>query len=105
MTGGEQLLGLPAVIKFPFYENGKQYFPFRTFIMLISLTTHLLVSKITKDCFTKGWLSTKFDLLNCYNEDQKKKECPSIACLPVEPSAADLIDIQLLDRKVAVTDE
>ena len=105
MTGGEQLLGLPAIIKFPFYEDGKQYFPYRTLIMLISLSTHLIVSKVSKDCFTKGWLSPKFDLLNCYDDDSiQKKERPSITNLPQETSNADLDDLQLLERKVVATE-
>lgn len=103
VLGGEQLLGLPAVIHFPYYEDGKQYFPFRTLIMLISLATHLIVSKVSKDCFTKGWLNTKFDLLNCYVDDQTKKESPSISCLPQEASPGDMVNLQLLDSKVAAT--
>lgn len=65
--GGEELLGLPTVIQFPFYSNGQQQIPFRTIIMVLTLVVHLGVSFITEQCFTKGWLPPKFDFLHCYH--------------------------------------
>lgn len=50
LSGGEALLGLPALIHFPGYdeENQTQLFPFRTMAMLLSLITLILVSWWTK---------------------------------------------------------
>lgn len=64
--GGEELLGLPVLIQFPFYDRGQQLFPFRTLIMLISLFVHLSVSNITEKLFTRGILDRRFDWLHCY---------------------------------------
>lgn len=65
--GGEELLGLPTVIQFPFYSDGQQQIPFRTIIMVLTLVVHLGVSFVTEQCFTKGWLPPKFDFLYCYH--------------------------------------
>lgn len=53
LAGGEALLGLPALIHFPGYdeENQTQLFPFRTLAMLLSLVTLILVSWWTKYVF------------------------------------------------------
>lgn len=50
LSGGEPILGLPALIHFPGYdeENNVQLFPFRTMAMLISLITLIGVSWGTK---------------------------------------------------------
>jgi len=40
--------------------------PFRTFVMLIGLATHLLVSGGTHLLFTRGILPLRLDFLNCY---------------------------------------
>lgn len=60
------MLGLPVVIQFPFYDDGRQQMPFRTLIMVFTLFVHLGVSFVTEQCFTKGWLPQKFDFLNSY---------------------------------------
>merc|ERR1712150_109190 len=43
---GEDLLSFPPIIKFPLYdeEAGKQYFPFKTLIMLINLSITVFLS-------------------------------------------------------------
>jgi high affinity choline transporter 7 len=68
ILGGEQLLKLPAVIHFPFYdqESGEQRFPFRTFLMLASIIIQLSVSAIAKSIFYRGCLSSKYDVFNCF---------------------------------------
>jgi high affinity choline transporter 7 len=55
LAGGENLIGLPALIHYPLYkeseiegEPGVQLFPFRTFAMLISMTTLISVSQLAK---------------------------------------------------------
>ncbi|XP_035226604.1 high-affinity choline transporter 1-like [Stegodyphus dumicola] len=65
--GGEEIVGLPAVIKYPFYneENAEQLFPFRTLSMLLSLTTLLLVSIISKRLFESGRIPPQLDIFHC----------------------------------------
>mgnify|MGYP006952302062 CR=1 FL=1 len=50
LSGGEPLLGLPTLIKYPGYdeENEMQLFPFRTLAMVMSLCTLIGVSWFTK---------------------------------------------------------
>ncbi|KAF2365453.1 Sodium/solute symporter [Trinorchestia longiramus] len=50
--GGEPVLGIPAVITYPWYdyENQVQNFPFRTMSMLVTMFSLLLVSRITRSC-------------------------------------------------------
>lgn len=51
ISGGEPIMGLPALIHFPGYDpegEGRQLFPFRTMAMIISLFTLVSVSWITK---------------------------------------------------------
>lgn len=50
LAGGEPILGLPAAIHFPGYdeEKNEQLFPFRTMAMLLSLFTLVSVSWLTK---------------------------------------------------------
>lgn len=46
LTGGEPLMGLPALIHYPGFDpvNNRQLFPFRTMAMLLSLFTLIGVS-------------------------------------------------------------
>ena len=67
LLGGEELLGLPAVLQLPLYSDGQQQFPFRTAIMVLTLVVHLSISYVTEQCFTRGWLAPKYDLLHCYH--------------------------------------
>jgi solute carrier family 5 (high affinity choline transporter), member 7 len=50
LSGGEPMLGLPALIHFPGYDEigQRQLFPFRTMAMLMSLFTLIGVSWWTK---------------------------------------------------------
>ena len=49
LGGGEPLIHLPALIHYPLYtEKDGQMFPFRTFSMIMSMITLLLVSAITR---------------------------------------------------------
>ncbi|XP_071948644.1 high-affinity choline transporter 1-like [Antedon mediterranea] len=77
LGGGEPLLGLKPFIEYPFYENGEQLFPFRTFAMLVSLTTLCVVSALFHYLFTNNILDKKWDLLKCVTnipseEDERK---------------------------------
>ena len=65
--GGEDILHLPPIIKYPFYdeESGGQLFPFRTFAMLSSFTTLLAVTKLSKWLFHSHILPPEYDYFNC----------------------------------------
>ena len=66
LAGGESSLGIPVLIKYPFYsEKDGQLFPFKTLCMLITLTTIVAVSFLTKNLFEKGILHRKFDIFLC----------------------------------------
>jgi high affinity choline transporter 7 len=67
LSGGEPLFNLPALIKFPMYdeETMTQRFPFRTMSMLLSFVLNIGISFLTNYIFEKGLLSKKFDLFRC----------------------------------------
>ncbi|KAM7364014.1 choline transporter [Cochliomyia hominivorax] len=67
LSGGEALLGLPALIHFPGYdeENQTQLFPFRTLAMILSLITLIVVSWWTKMMFESGKLPPSYDVFRC----------------------------------------
>ncbi|XP_032780795.2 high-affinity choline transporter 1 isoform X1 [Daphnia magna] len=71
VLSGEQLLNLPAVLKFPFYdeETLEQRFPFRTFLMLASIVLQLIVSAVAKNVFVQGYLSPKYDVFKCFDSN------------------------------------
>lgn len=52
LSGGEPLLSLPPLIKYPWYdeESGYQLFPFKTMTMLISLVVIIAVSQLVSLC-------------------------------------------------------
>lgn len=66
-SGGESLIGLPAFIKYPGYdeEGQRQLFPFRTMAMLLSLFTLWGVSYYTKWVFETGRLAPQYDYFRC----------------------------------------
>lgn len=64
---GEPLVHLRPVIEFPGGRidhdgNFVQYFPYRTFIMVMSVLTILFVSHVTSLLFSKGVIPDRFDL-------------------------------------------
>lgn len=67
LSGGEAVIGLPALIHFPGYdeENQVQTFPFRTMAMLISLITLIGVSYGTQRAFLTGRLAPGYDVFRC----------------------------------------
>ncbi|EDW83673.1 uncharacterized protein Dwil_GK13737 [Drosophila willistoni] len=67
LSGGEAILGLPAFIKYPGYdeEEKQQMFPFRTMAMLLSLITLVFVSWWTKMMFESGKLPPSYDYFRC----------------------------------------
>uniref|UniRef100_A0A1A9ZGD7 High-affinity choline transporter 1 n=1 Tax=Glossina pallidipes TaxID=7398 RepID=A0A1A9ZGD7_GLOPL len=67
LSGGEALLGLPALIHFPGYDEveKRQLFPFRTMAMIMSLVTLIVVSWWTKTMFESGKLPPSYDIFRC----------------------------------------
>ncbi|XP_016985161.1 high-affinity choline transporter 1 [Drosophila rhopaloa] len=67
LSGGEAILGLPPLIKYPGYdeETKEQMFPFRTMAMLLSLITLVSVSWWTKMMFESGKLPPSYDYFRC----------------------------------------
>lgn len=75
ILGGDQVLGIQAVIHYPYFDpkHNKQIFPFKIVAMLSSLATIVIVSYITHFIFNRNYLSKKFDIFNCF-QDQVEKE-------------------------------
>ena len=71
ILGGEPALGIPAVIKFPFFDEDEnvQLFPYKTFAMLCSLLGIVGVSFLTDYIFKRNVIPKKFDIFKCYQED------------------------------------
>uniref|UniRef100_A0A8W7JEA5 High-affinity choline transporter 1 n=1 Tax=Anopheles albimanus TaxID=7167 RepID=A0A8W7JEA5_ANOAL len=67
LSGGEAMLGLPALIHYPGYveETATQMFPFRTMAMIMSLVTLVGVSWWTKWVFETGRLAPHYDYFRC----------------------------------------
>lgn len=64
--GGESILGLPPVIKYPFYnEEDGQLFPFRTLAMLVSLASIVTISSTSRWLFESGKVPARFDVFHC----------------------------------------
>ena len=71
LTGGEPLLSLPPLIKYPYYDQAEGYqqlFPFKTLTMLLSLFTLLAVSYLTRYLFTRHVIPVRFDVFRCFRE-------------------------------------
>ncbi|ETN69314.1 high affinity choline transporter 1 domain protein, partial [Necator americanus] len=77
LSGGEPLLGLPALVHFPMYEDGVQYFPFKTGAMITSLLTIIGVSRLSTHLFMLGHLSPELDVLGCVVVPPERIPLPS----------------------------
>ncbi|KAK7790627.1 hypothetical protein R5R35_005091 [Gryllus longicercus] len=65
ISGGEPMLGLPALIHYPGWDGERQLFPFRTMSMIFSLTTLVGVSELTRWLFESGKLAPGYDWFRC----------------------------------------
>lgn len=67
LSGGEQVMGIPALIHYPGYDHElkKQMFPFRTFAMLVCASCVIGVSRLTKYLFECHKLDPKWDIFRC----------------------------------------
>lgn len=63
ITGGESLIGIPAAIKYPFYQTDGDFqnFPFRSMSMVVAFLVLLSVSYLTNYLFDSGILSKEYD--------------------------------------------
>lgn len=65
--GGEDKIGIPPVIKYPYYnDTDGQLFPFRTLSMIVSFVTIVVVSYLMKILFEREIIPLKYDFLNCF---------------------------------------
>lgn len=92
LSGGEPLLGLPAAIHYPGYDedNHRQLFPFRTMAMVMSLITLVGVSWYSKWAFETGRIEPKYDIFRCVvniPEDVQRVGEPSEAGEQVNPNS------------------
>lgn len=64
--GGEEVLSIPVIIKYPFYDEAEgQLFPFRTVSMLFSFIALFSVSAFAKWLFN-GRVPIKLDVCRCF---------------------------------------
>lgn len=67
IAGGEHSIGLPALIKFPLYDEANQVqgFPYKTLAMLVTLGTLVSISYFTVYLFEGGILPRRMDIFMC----------------------------------------
>ncbi|CAG2255777.1 CHT1 [Mytilus edulis] len=71
ILGGEPVLSLPAVIKYPWYDPAAgQLFPHKTFAMMCCFTSIISVSLLTDYIFTNDKVDKKFDIFNCFQQNE-----------------------------------
>ena len=71
-TVGEALLGLEALIKYPWYDEatGFQLFPFKTMIVIITFIMISLGSLCTDVLFRKGIVPKGYDVFQVFVEKE-----------------------------------
>ncbi|XP_059170538.1 high-affinity choline transporter 1-like [Physella acuta] len=67
IAGGEHSIGLPALIKFPLFDevNQVQGFPYKTLAMLVTLLTLVSISYFSIYLFESGILPRRMDIFMC----------------------------------------
>ncbi|CAL1527461.1 unnamed protein product [Lymnaea stagnalis] len=73
LLGGDNSLKIPAVIKYPWYDDvtNTQLFPFRTLSMLISLFTLIGVSYLMEYLFRHAHIPLEWDFFECFQHFAK----------------------------------
>lgn len=65
--GGVTFIGLKPFIHYPWYDKSNgQLFPFKSFAMILSSLTIIIVSSVTKYLFKSRLISTKWDVLGYF---------------------------------------
>ena len=73
--GGEDKIGIPPFIKYPYYNDlDGQLFPFRTLAMVVSFVTIVVVSYLLKFLFEREIVPLKFDFLRCFRRYDLEKQ-------------------------------
>ena len=83
LTGGDALLGIPALIKYPWYdeEENQQYFPYKTLITLIAFGAIIGGSHLARWLFTNNIIPLKYDLSGRFsNNNELEKEVKVSEC-------------------------
>ncbi|XP_037568011.1 high-affinity choline transporter 1 [Dermacentor silvarum] len=88
--GGESILRIPPFIKYPFYdyEQDMQLFPFRTFSMVISFLTLVVVSGASSWLFAGGHAPLDWDVFHCFQPDAKVPDAKVADKAPLVEGAA-----------------
>ncbi|ESP01429.1 hypothetical protein LOTGIDRAFT_111913 [Lottia gigantea] len=74
ILGGEPLIKLPVLLKFPFYtEETGQNFPFRTLTMVLSFLAIISISLLSELLFKRNILPTRWDIFGCTETNFRKR--------------------------------
>ena len=70
ILAGEDVVGIPAILQYPGYDasTGKQWFPHRSFAMMIGTVLIIVVSWITNKMFVDEYISREYDVLQIYRQ-------------------------------------
>lgn len=84
LAGGEAMIGLAPLIKYPWFDDDDQVqlFPFRTMAMILSMISLLGVSQLTWTLFHKEYLSKRWDIFNCFQDPKVEPN----ELFPMDPS-------------------
>ncbi|KAF7417738.1 hypothetical protein HZH68_000391 [Vespula germanica] len=100
--GGEEGLGIPALIEYPFYDKvtRTQRFPFRTAAMLSALFVQIIASFFTRNLLGKGYFPRCCDVLSVYSPGKTKDQSGVIQ----SNSGAALMDSSSVNKSLSGID-
>ncbi|KAI4484764.1 hypothetical protein M0804_007330 [Polistes exclamans] len=100
--GGEEGLGIPALIEYPFYDKvtRTQKFPFRTTAMLSALVVQIIASFFTRNLLGKGYFPRCCDVLSVYSPGKTKDQSGVIQ----SNSGAALMDSSSVNKSLSGID-
>ena len=72
---GDDSIGLPAVIKYPFFDElkNRQNFPWKTMLVIISVIIHIVISALTSLWVKQGCMAECCDALGSKELDEKQR--------------------------------
>ncbi|KAL0281415.1 UNVERIFIED_CONTAM: hypothetical protein PYX00_002407 [Menopon gallinae] len=75
LLSGEKALGMPAVLKYPYYDHEKklQRFPHRTAAMCAALVSHVIFSEMTNILFRSKCTPNELDVLGFFKPNRQKE--------------------------------
>ena len=75
LTGGDALLGFPALIRYPWYdeEENQQYFPYKTMSTLIAFGAIIGGSHLARWLFTNNIIPLKYDVSGRFSKTKELK--------------------------------